>query len=154
MKSDVAIIPGGLTSQFQPADVSWNKPFKTAYRELYNEWMATGEKSFTPAGNMRPAEKALCLEWVKIAWSKVTTDVVIKSFTACGISNNTDGSEDDMIHCLKPGEVAHSAAETAARETAQLNNPVADDNEDLFMGIDDDDFGVKMEEDETIIDDD
>ena len=34
------------------------------------------------------------------------TDVVIKSFKACGISNNTDGSEDDMIHCLKPGEVA------------------------------------------------
>ena len=154
LKSDVAIIPGGLTSQLQPADVSWNKPFKTAYRKLYNEWMATGEKSFTPAGNMRPPEKALCLEWVKIAWSKVTNDVVIKSFKACGISNNTDGSEDDMIHCLKPGEVAHSTAETVARETAQLNNPVVDDDEDPFMGIDDDDFGVEVEEDETIIDDD
>ena len=115
--------------------------------------MATGEKSFTPVGNMRPPEKALCLEWVKIAWSKVTTDVVIKSFKACGISNNTDGSEDDMIHCLKPGEVAHSAAETIARETAQLNNPVEEDDEDPFVGIDDD-FGVEMEEDETIIDDD
>ena len=59
-----------------------------------------------------------------------------------------------MIHCLKPGEVSHSAAETVARETAQLNNPVVDDDEDPFMGIDDDDFGVEMEEDETIIDDD
>ena len=154
LKCDVAIIPGGLTNQLQPADVSWNKPFKMAYRELYNEWMATAEKSFTPAGNMRAPEKKLCLEWVKIAWSKVTTDVVIKSFKACGISNNTDGSEDDMIHCLKPGEVAHSAAETVAKETAQQNNPVADDDEDPFMGIDDEDFGVEMEEDETIIDDD
>ena len=51
----------------------------------------------------------------EIAWSKV--DVVIKSFKACGISNNTDGSEDNMIHCLKPGEVAHRAAETVAKKT-------------------------------------
>ena len=44
LKCDVAIIPGGLTSQLQPADMSWNKPFKMAYRELCNEWMATAEK--------------------------------------------------------------------------------------------------------------
>ena len=37
--SDMVIIPGGLTSQVQPADVSWNKPFKAAYRELYNKWV-------------------------------------------------------------------------------------------------------------------
>ena len=54
----------------------------------------------------------------------------------------------------QPGEVAQSAAETVAKETARLNNPVADDDEDPFLGIDDEDFGLKMEEDETIIDDD
>ena len=59
LKCDVAIISGGLTSQLQPADVSWNKPFKMAYRELYNEWMATAKKSFTPAGNMRLPIKAV-----------------------------------------------------------------------------------------------
>ena len=36
----------------------------------------------------------------------------------------------------------------------QLNNHVADDNEDPFMGINDKDFDVEMEEDETSIDDD
>uniref|UniRef100_A0A1X7UPU3 DDE-1 domain-containing protein n=1 Tax=Amphimedon queenslandica TaxID=400682 RepID=A0A1X7UPU3_AMPQE len=36
-QSDIVIIPGGLTGLVQPADVSWNKPFKTAYKELYNE---------------------------------------------------------------------------------------------------------------------
>ena len=29
-KTDVSIIPGGLTRHLQPADVSWNKPFKEA----------------------------------------------------------------------------------------------------------------------------
>ena len=58
-----------------------------------------------------------------------------------------------MIHCPKPGEVAHSAAEWQP-DTVQLNNTIADDNEDSFIGIDDEDFGVEMEEDETIIDND
>ena len=57
-------------------------------------------------------------------------------------------------HDLKLGEVAHNAAKTVAKETAQLNNTIADDNKDWFMGIDGEDFGVEMEEDETIIDDD
>ena len=69
------------------------------------------------------------LEWVKIAWSNVTTIVIIKSFKSCGISNNTDGFEDNMIHCLKPGEVAHSTAETVVKKTAQVNSAVADDDE-------------------------
>ena len=102
-KTDVSIIPGGLTRHLQPADVSWNKPFKEAYKALYNEWMATGEKSYTPAGNMRAPEKALCLRWVKEAWNSVTTEVVIKSFRVCGISVKTDGSEDGEIHCIKEG---------------------------------------------------
>ena len=32
--SDISIIPGGLTRLVQPADVSWNKPFKAVYKEL------------------------------------------------------------------------------------------------------------------------
>ena len=55
-----------------------------------------------------------------------------------------------MIHYLKHEEVAQSAAE----ETTQLKNHVADDDEDPFVGINDEDFDLKMEEDETIIDND
>ena len=100
-KTDVSLIPGGLTKQLQPADVSWNKAFKAAYRELYNNWMATAEKSYTPAGNMRAPDKLVCLQRVKEAWKSVTTDVIVKSFRTCGITVNVDGSEDNEIHCLK-----------------------------------------------------
>ena len=55
--SDISIIPGGLTRLVQPADVSWNKPFKAAYKELYNEWMVNGVKSYTSAGNVRAPSK-------------------------------------------------------------------------------------------------
>uniref|UniRef100_A0A1X7U1B0 DDE-1 domain-containing protein n=1 Tax=Amphimedon queenslandica TaxID=400682 RepID=A0A1X7U1B0_AMPQE len=52
-KSYISTIPGGLTFLVQPAYVSWNKPFKTAYKELYNEWMVCGKKLYTPGGNIR-----------------------------------------------------------------------------------------------------
>ena len=46
--TDVSVIPGGLTSHLHPADVSWNKPFKTAYKEKYSQWMATGPRPTQP----------------------------------------------------------------------------------------------------------
>lgn len=84
--SDMAIIPGGLTGHIQPADICWNKPFKEAYKELYGEWTAIGEKSYTQAGNIRVPNKLQCLEWVKKAWESVSQEIVIKSFRCCGIS--------------------------------------------------------------------
>lgn len=81
--SNISVIPGGLTNHLQHADVLWNKPFKEAYQALYNEWMASGEKSYTPAGNMHTPDKVLCLQRVKEAWKSVTPEVVNKSFLAC-----------------------------------------------------------------------
>lgn len=84
-------IPGGLTKHLQPADVSWNKPFKQAYRTKYEEWLTSGDKTYTAAGNMRAPEKILCLQWVKESWNSLSTAVIMKS---CGLSVNTDRSQD------------------------------------------------------------
>ena len=147
-KSDTCLIPGGLTSQLQPADLSWNKPFKAAYRELYNTWMASGEKSFTAAGNMKAPDKILCLQWVKKAWESVTREVIVNSFKSCGISVETDGSEDGQIHCIKPGQVAADAAATIQSETARLSTPTEDESDsDPFLDLD------ELEDDETVVDD-
>ena len=107
LRTDTCVIPGGLMSHLQPVDVLWNKPFKNAYKDLYNEWLSSGEKSFTASGNMKAPGKLLCLEWVKKVWNTVTTDVIVNSFRACGISRSMDGSDDSSIQCLKRGGVAH-----------------------------------------------
>ena len=150
LTTDMCLIPGGLTSHLQPADVSWNKPFKMAYRDFYNEWMSSGVKSFTAAGNMKAPDKLLCLEWVKKARKTVTTEVIVNSFKVCGISSNTDGSEDGSIHCLKPGQVAHSASDAIATETIRLNSttPSCSVESDPFDEVD-----AEMEEDESVIED-
>lgn len=116
--TDVSLIPGGVTKQLQPADVSWNKPLKAAYRELYS--MANEEKSYTPTGNMRALDKVLCLQWVKEAWKSITTDIIAKSFHLCGISFKINGSEDSFVHRLKPGEATHLTASLIKDATLKM----------------------------------
>uniref|UniRef100_A0A1X7UB27 DDE-1 domain-containing protein n=1 Tax=Amphimedon queenslandica TaxID=400682 RepID=A0A1X7UB27_AMPQE len=147
----MCILPGGTTSYLQPADVSWNKPFKSAYRQLYNQWMVSGEHSFTPAGNMRAPDKLTCLKWVVQSWESVTTDVIVKSFKACGISVAIDGSEDNEIHCLKSDGVAADAAEDIRRLTAEMLASQPDD--DPFADIETSNDENELETNEIVVED-
>ncbi|KAH7716856.1 pogo transposable element with KRAB domain-like protein [Aphelenchoides avenae] len=111
-----------------PADVSWNKPFK-ALMQLYNHWMMHGEHEATAAGNPKPPPPEVYLEWVLEAWyDGVTKDNVVNSFKTCGITTALDGSEDHLIHCLKDGngmpngcyKLAQKREEAEAEDLAQL----------------------------------
>jgi hypothetical protein len=55
--SDMAVIPGGCTSKLQPCDVSWNKPFKDIYTDIYDDWMLNSIPQLTKHGNRKPPEK-------------------------------------------------------------------------------------------------
>ena len=75
-----------------------------------------------------------------------------KSFRACGISVEIDGTHDGEIHCLKPGGVAADARRAINMETANLLASVSgDDDEDPFAGLEEDED--ELEENETVLDD-
>ena len=95
--TDVAVIPGRLTSVLQPLDVYLNKPFKDRIRKRWTTWMVEGEKSLTPAGNVKAASLTTVASWVLEAWRDLPGEMVARSFKKCGISNSTDGTEDDML---------------------------------------------------------
>uniref|UniRef100_K7FGA6 HTH CENPB-type domain-containing protein n=1 Tax=Pelodiscus sinensis TaxID=13735 RepID=K7FGA6_PELSI len=96
INTDAAVIPAGLTSLVQPLDVCLNKSFKDRIREQWNEWMVSGEKSFTKGGNMRvPQLDVLCNCHKSL--NDIDAETVIKSFKKCGISNSLDGMEDDFL---------------------------------------------------------
>ncbi|KAJ1086507.1 hypothetical protein NDU88_004529 [Pleurodeles waltl] len=97
INTDAAVIPAGLTSLVQPLDVCLNKPFKDRIREQWNEWMVSGEKSFTKGGNMRAPQLDVLCKFVIKAWNDIDAETVIKSFKKCGISNSLDGMEDDYL---------------------------------------------------------
>ena len=40
---------------------------------------------------------AQAYEWVKKAWDDISTEIIVKSFKKCGISNALGGTEDDAL---------------------------------------------------------
>uniref|UniRef100_H3A0T2 HTH CENPB-type domain-containing protein n=1 Tax=Latimeria chalumnae TaxID=7897 RepID=H3A0T2_LATCH len=95
--TEIAVIPGGLTSVVQPLDVCLNKSFKGHVRAKWNKWMVDGEKTFTKSGNMRAAPLDVLCDLVIKSWDAINAETVIKSFKKCGISNSMDGGEDDLL---------------------------------------------------------
>ena len=66
--TDIAVIPGGLTSVIQPLDICLNKSFKDKFHQCWNEWMVCGNQSFTAAGNTRTASRVTVCEWIVKSW--------------------------------------------------------------------------------------
>jgi hypothetical protein len=95
--TDIAVIPGGLTSVLQPLDVSVNHPFKCKLRELWTSWMSSGAPQFTAAGNFKRPPLATVTQWVKTAWDSIDSQIIVRAFKKCSISNSLDGSEDDIL---------------------------------------------------------
>ncbi|CAC5369508.1 unnamed protein product [Mytilus coruscus] len=96
-KSDLAIIPCGMTSILQPLDVSINKPMKVALRQKWNAWISGDDHSFTNTGRMRKPELPVICSWIVEAWEELDPQIICRSFKKCTISNALDGSEDDMV---------------------------------------------------------
>src|SRR6266540_3600815 len=52
-QTNIAVIPGGLTSKLQPLDVAINKSFKANLRQYYNNWMSFEVHELTPSGRIK-----------------------------------------------------------------------------------------------------
>ena len=98
LKTDLCVIPGGLTSALQPLDVCLNKPFKDRLRKTWTEWMLSGNQQTTKGGHLKRPDITLICSWVKDAWESIPSEMIRRSFLKCGISNAMDGSEDDAVY--------------------------------------------------------
>lgn len=96
-RTELVVIPGGMTSQLQPLDVCINKPFKDHIRRLYMEWMRSGEPEVTPAGRLKRTSPAMLCAWIAEAWACIPEALVCRAFKKCSISNALDGTEDEVL---------------------------------------------------------
>jgi len=95
--TDVAVIPGGMTSLLQPLDIGVNKPFKDNLRQYWNKWMLDGNHTFTPAGHICKPDLSQICQWILDSWNSISPDTIRRSYLKCCITNALDGTEDDIL---------------------------------------------------------
>ena len=59
--------------------------------------MSEGVKELTPAGKLKRPSYETVATWVRDSWNAVDANLIKKSFKCCGISNNRDGTKDNLI---------------------------------------------------------
>ncbi|GBC07964.1 hypothetical protein RclHR1_07810006 [Rhizophagus clarus] len=162
-KTNIAVIPGGLTSRLQPLDISVNKSFKSKMQRYYNEWMAETIKELTPTGKFRRHSYKTVAHWVKDSWDAVDVNLIQRSFKCCRISNKRNGTEDDWIfnydHLKQNNQLNdevvvlsdkedESDGEYENDEDEEYDDEEEEDNEYEDNDDDDDDEEEEEEEDE------
>ncbi|XP_046880826.1 uncharacterized protein LOC124470774 [Hypomesus transpacificus] len=109
-RSQLAIIPGGLTCKLQPLDVGVNHAFKVYVREEWEKWMSEGQHKFTPAGKLKKAKFSDACSWVVTAWNRVKQSTIVNSFIKVGVmpgegeatAENSDTENEDNAEATRP----------------------------------------------------
>ena len=161
LRLHTAVVPGGCTGYIQAADVVWNAPFKSHLRKHYDTWLADPTcHEYTRGGNMKPPSRSLLCQWVRSCWEAIPNEMVKESFSSCAITIHTDGSEDDKIHCFKPGQPCEQGRyvleEADATATDSDSDPFAADEDDeevenneACIESEDEDNGLEEDESST-----
>ena len=95
VQTDIIYVPAGCTSISQPADVSWNAPFKNLLRAEWKLWRQIEEG--TPRGHLKVASRQDVINWISCTWQGASEGVIVHSFKTTGISSALDGSEDHLL---------------------------------------------------------
>ena len=93
-------IPAGCTSVFQPADVSWNRPFKAHIRKLWVDRLAAMVMGKQP---IEPPSRDIVCSWVQAAWEGL--DAVENGFRASRIVIDTDAQVEELSLVLGLAEL-------------------------------------------------
>ena len=117
-----------MTSILQPLDVCINKPYKHSIRHSYEE----STKAFK-SNKIPKIKREVLLKWVVENWeNSIKKDSIEKSFLICGISNNLDGSEDDLFEGYKKiDEMGLVENDFTKEDLEDMNNNVSIDSSSI-----------------------
>ncbi len=73
------MIPPGLTSSVQPADISWNKPFKGFLRSKWTGKLMEDMREMYQFRATAPGREQL-LNWITEAWDFLSHDTIVSGF--------------------------------------------------------------------------
>ena len=85
----LTVIPDGLTKILQPLDVLVNRSSKAKLRKAWEEWMISGNHTYTKTGRQRRDDYVTIIEWILEAWNTIPTSTTINGFIKAGIINSS-----------------------------------------------------------------
>ncbi|CAI9716323.1 pogo transposable element with KRAB domain [Octopus vulgaris] len=129
-----AVIPGGITKYLQSLDISVNWAFKVLLRREWEDWMTSGEKSFTKTGRMRRASFTQVCQWILNAWSHVKTSTITNGFRKAGLLLD----EEDRV-CSSESD--NEEAEVSDEIMRLFNSDTEEEDFDGFSAQEEDEEG-------------
>ena len=87
-------IPPGLTGISQPADISWNQPFKTQLRVNWSTKLLRYMQVMGHSFKAKAPSRNLLIEWISSAWENLSPDTIISEFVKPGIIGPTRENDD------------------------------------------------------------
>ena len=91
-------------------------------------------RALTQKGNLKQPTWHDVISWVSKAWRGIKTDLLVKSFLVCGISNALDVSQDDFVCDKVPVVDANSTeSQSADEDTEDAEDPTDSDVDDLDL---------------------
>ncbi|KAF4792221.1 hypothetical protein TURU_123173 [Turdus rufiventris] len=136
MKSELAVIPGGLTKELQPLDIGIIRSFKAKVRLLWEKWMMEGEHSYTNTRRLPRASYATVCNWILDAWGEVTATTIIRGFAKADIipgltSNAIESTESDNSDSEDTGDTGLGSLDPTIAQL--LISDTEDEEFDGFM---------------------
>ena len=89
--------------------------------------MADGIHEFTATGHQKKASEELICSWISQAWNAIPSEMIAASFLKCGITNNLDGSQDELIY--------NSTESIHELDDSSIENLCESDSESEFEGF-------------------
>ena len=118
-----------MNKVFATSYFSLNKPVKDFYRHYYDEWLRNGPFEYARGGNLKSCFKTQ-IEWLLTACREVPSEVVRRSFAACGITQ----CDPSAINYMKPGRPSFFSCNFAVQRTQLRDSePMEHGFEDLFV---------------------
>ena len=128
-----------VTSVLQPLDRCINGPIEKLLVASWNVWFEEQESSLdylarTEVGNLRSPSQGAVLGWLAAAVASLSSNrsyLIFRAFKYCGITNNLDGTEYDMIY-----EQPETEENDGSKNSSSLEN--ADQADDMEVDVADD----------------
>lgn len=80
-----------------------------------------------------------------VSWESVSIEMIKDSFMSWAITTSPSGSDDDKIHCFKPGQPCEAGRSALSAAMEKLNTSPGSGEADPFASDDDEDEAFSNE---------